>query len=176
MQCALLALRNAGKELYDPGLMLRGHLSKETPALLRQLDQVGTPIGRVFRPDDQSAALQLVDDSRYVAAGYQHAAGELAHLQAMRRALELGHEIETRQRCFEFLGQGLAHMRLHEMRTGQQAQPQPQRLVMIIGQAAVHSHGSAHSNSPPATTMLCPVTDSLPGRHSHATALATSSG
>src|SRR6202012_2018698 len=66
-------------------------------------------------------------------------------------------------------------MILDQMRASEQPQPQTQRFMSLIGHACIEARGP-HSNSPPATTMLCPVTDSLPGRQSHVTAFATSSG
>jgi len=48
---------------------------------------------------------------------------------------------------------------------------------MLVGEPRFELHASrAHITSPPNTRMACPVTASEPGRHSHSTAFATSSG
>ena len=54
---------------------------------------------------------------------------------------------------------------------------EPRLQVDALGRSPLaRSLCAFHSTSPPATAMACPVIASLPGRHSHSTALATSSG
>ena len=110
---------------------------------------------------------------------------QLTHLQALGRALELRHEVKARQRGVELALQQRPHSRLDQVGAGEQPQPQPQRIVVIVAGARLDVGPEAlcaalraihQLTSPPATTMLCPVTLSLPGRHSHNTAFATSAG
>src|SRR5262249_46298756 len=111
----------------------------------------------------------------------------LAHLQTAGIAFQLREQIEARQGRAELGAQPVADLGLHQVGTRQQAQPQPEGLMMIVGEPRLEIHPLGrtrrgtkllrlHWPSPPATTMACPVTAPAPGRHSQSTALATSSG
>src|SRR5256885_8496865 len=64
------------------------------------------PYTTLFR----SLFLQLVGDAGDVAVGHHHVARQLAHLHALGRALQLGHEVEAGQGGVEFAAQAVVDM------------------------------------------------------------------
>src|SRR5436190_1450340 len=130
-QLVLLAARKTGEHLDHPLLVRACHLGKGALAVLRQVDAEGAPVGRLIEPLDQAFLLELVDDRSDVAAGDHQQARELVHLQAVRTALELRHEIEARQRRREPLAQPRAHHALDHLRAGEEPEPDAQRPVIV---------------------------------------------
>ncbi len=59
---------------------------------------------------------------------------EFAERHAVRRLVELRHQVEARQRHVEAVAQAAAHFAFDQRRAGQKAQPQPQ-LGLVIGRA-----------------------------------------
>ena len=109
----------------------------------------------------QALLFQRIGQPRDVAAGDHQSPRQLAHAQALRRALQLRHQIEARQSRREAGLQAAAHARFDEARARVEPQPQTQRLMIVAGRARLGVNGSsagAHITSPPATAMLCPVT------------------
>jgi len=181
-----LAKIEAAQHFVEPALVLAGHLVERALALPGEAHGVGTPVAADGMALHQSFRLQLVGDAGDVAAGDHQPLRQLAHPQPGRIALQLRHQIETGQRQREPIAQARADPALDHERAGQKTQPQPERLVMRIVNAGFRIRGRSRrqfvhpvhpvATSPPATAIACPVTACDSGRHSQATAAATSSG
>src|SRR6185312_5584441 len=187
-QLLLLPRRQGAEEVDDPSLVLGGHAAELALTLGSESDAEDATVGGVDLAHDQAFLLQAVRDPGDIAPGHHHALRELAHLQALRGALQLRHEVEARQRGVEARLQVLADPAPDLVGAGEEPQPQAQRHVMVIvyprlrierrrqrlQRALLPRHQVV--TSPPASTMLWPVTLSVPGRQSQSTALLTSAG
>src|SRR5262249_13577494 len=103
------------------------------------------------------------------------------HAEPLRGAVELGEEIEARQRRLEDLAQPGTHLSLDEIGAGEKAEPDAQLELVVRGERRLAVGGGERRlvhgiTSPPATTMAWPVVPSEPSPHSQSTAAATSSG
>src|SRR5690242_1919741 len=175
----LFPLRQAREQRDDPALVRARHLGEGAAARFRERDGERAAITAHGVPSDETCRFQFVGDARDVAAGDHHALGDLSHLQARRIALELRHEIEPGQRRVELPAKASPDLLLDEIRARQDAQPEAERLVVVAVRSrfVVERLEALHpASSPPSTAIAWPVTPSEPGRHSHATAAATSSG
>src|SRR5487761_436555 len=185
-QLLFLPRGQGAEEIDDPALVLGGHAPELALTLGSELDAVDAPVGGVDLAHDQAFLLQAIRDAGDVAAGDHHALRELAHLQALRGALQLRHQIEARQRGVEARLQALAHPALDLVGAGEEPQPESQRRMVIVVHPRLRIERRRNRlqrslfprhqvlTSPPAITMLCPVTLSVPARQSQRTALLTS--
>src|SRR3569833_838206 len=188
----LLFLTQDAEEIDDPLLVLGSHALELTLTFRREIDSKNTAIGRVDFAYDKAFFLEAVRDAGDITPCHHHPLRQLAHFQALGRALELRHEVEARQGRIEARLQVLPNTVLVLVRSGQNAQPQSQRYVVIVVNACFGIHLWSHDDlecssflgrvlrhyvtSPPATTMLWPVILSAPGPQTHKTVCATSSG
>src|SRR5581483_11463202 len=190
-QLFLLLLTQATEEIDHPLLVLGGHAFELPLTFGRELDSEHPPIGVVDFADDQAFFLQAIGNTGDIAPGHHHPLRELAHLQTLRRALELRHQVEAGQGRLETRLQVLPDAVLDLVGAGEDPQPQAQRHVMVVMDSCLRVDGSRDNferrsilgyflthqvTSPPATTMLWPVIPSVPGAQSHSTEWATSSG
>ena len=93
---------------------------------------VAMTFGGIDFADHQAFFFQAVGDAGDVASRDHHALGQLAHLQALWRALELCHQVEPGQGGVEIGLQVLADEILDAVGATQHAQPQPHGQVMIV--------------------------------------------
>jgi hypothetical protein len=132
----------------------------------------------------QALVHELAREAGDVAAGHHQAPRQFLHAQSLRCALELREVVEARERDAEAVAKPAAHGALDHRRAGDQPQPQAQRVVVRAGDArfmvrAGPGERGGHGYdavSPPSITIVCPFTERDSGRHSHATAEATSTG
>mmetsp|Transcript_23400 Transcript_23400/g.55755 ORF Transcript_23400/g.55755 Transcript_23400/m.55755 type:complete len:203 (+) Transcript_23400:179-787(+) len=172
----LLRRRPAREQLDDPAFVRGGHALELAAALGRELHDEAAPVVGAGGAHHQALGLELVGDAGHVAAGHHQPLRQLAHRQAVGVALQLGQQVEARQRGAELGAQALADLVFHPRGAGQQPQPQPQRLV-VVGRGAgfeVQGLGRHHMVSPPSTAMAWPLTPGL--WTSQATVAATSAG
>src|SRR5690606_31974673 len=142
-----------------------------------EADPLHPPVWALDRLD-QALGLQPRGQAGDVALGDHQPARDLAKRQAgLAGALEGGEEVEARQGGAEVLAQALGQALFHRRGAGQQAEPQAQAALAVRGAAEAVRQGldRAHA-SPPATGRATPFTPPLSGRHSQATAAATSAG
>ena len=98
----------------------------------------GAPVAHAPGALDQTFGLQLVGDAGDVAARHHHAARQLVHLQPVRVALQLRHQVEPGQRGFKLRAQLGAHLLFDQLRQRQHAQPEPQGLRMLDVASCFH--------------------------------------
>src|SRR6478672_6519722 len=175
--------------------MTGGHLAETPQTGCCQRNGHRSPVARTRRPLHHAFTFKLVGNSCYVAAGDHQPFGKFTHAQSARIALQLGHQVKSRKGRAELTTQTQANFVFNAHRAGEHPQPQTQSLMVALlgaclqiknyvlgvairvfayGRSACHS--SSHITSPPAIAIDWPVMEALPGRHSHVTALATSSG
>ena len=137
--------------------MLGRHGIERALALGRELHGVGAAVADDRLAPDEPFGDELVGDARDVAAGDHEAARQLAHLEPLRIALELRHQVEARQRRREALAQPRAHLAFDRQRAGEKPQPEAQRLVMIVVDArlGIGCGGNAPEGSQRALLVLC---------------------
>ena len=136
-----LARRQTAEGLDNPAFVPACHFVKNLAPAGGQAHAVGAAVARNVHPFDQAFGHELVGDAGDVAAGNHHATRQLVHLQPVRIALELGHQVKTRQGGVELFAQLPAHLFFNQLRAGQQAQPQAQRLGVFAVSACFHVHG-----------------------------------
>jgi len=73
-----------------------------------------------------------LDQPGDIAVRHHHALGDIRQRHAVGRLVELRHQIEARQRDVEPLPQPAPHLTFDQVRAGQQAQPEPKLVGMII--------------------------------------------
>ncbi len=82
--------------------MLRRHAAELAASFARQPDAKGATVGGVRLTHHELLLLEHVGDAGDVAAGHHHALRQLAHLETVRRAVELRHQVEARQGRAEY--------------------------------------------------------------------------
>src|SRR5262249_19056748 len=96
--------------------------------------------------------------------------------------VELGHQVEARQRDPEAVPQAPAHLALDQHLAGEQPEPQAQLGLVVVrplghlGLRIERDRQLVHHTSPPATARVVPVTAPACAQHRNSTAAATSSG
>src|SRR4051812_28837616 len=76
---------------------------------------------------------QALDQTRHIAIRHHHALGDIRQRHAVRHLVELGHQVEPRQRDVEALAQTAAHLTLDQRGAGQEAKPKPEFVTMMFG-------------------------------------------
>jgi hypothetical protein len=109
-----------------------GHRVEAAPALGREANRVRAAVALDVAPLDQALGDELVGEARDIAARHHHPLRELAHPQPCRVALQLRHQVEARQRGREVRAQARADVALDQHRAGEKAQPQSQRVVVVV--------------------------------------------
>src|SRR5690606_136463 len=104
----------ASHQFDDPRFVPAGHATEVAAAAGGQVDGEGPAIARILPSLDMAFLGQPVGQAGDVAAGHHQAARELAHLEALWTALELGHEVEARQRFIAFAAQAAAQAAFDE--------------------------------------------------------------
>ena len=73
-----------------------------------------------------------VDEAGEVAVRHHHPLREIGQRHAVRRLVELRHQVEAGQRDVEALAQAAAHLALDQRRAGEKTQPEAQLLPVIL--------------------------------------------
>ena len=112
--------------------------------------------GKTWQVTFGSVALPCRDetDARLLARelvkkGHRVAANTLTNVSPPRRIES--HQIEAWQSRFELFAQSTAHLHFHQLRAGQQTQPEPQRLRVFGSRGAVEARFLVHGQSPSAS-------------------------
>jgi len=75
---------------------------------------------------------ETLDQPGHVTVRDHHPFGDIRQRHAVRRPVELGHQVEARQRDVEPFAQAAAYRALDQGRAGQKAQPQPDLVAVIF--------------------------------------------
>ena len=126
--------REIAKNIGDPGLVFGRHLAKLGAAGLGQPDHLHAAIGVRRAPVEMAGFDQALDQSGDVAVRHHHPLGDIRQRHAVGHLVELGHQVEARQRDIEPLAQPAAHLALDQGGAGQQPQPQPELVAMLVRQ------------------------------------------
>src|ERR1700682_1359886 len=121
------------QKLDDPLLMLDGHFTEALESGLSELHGYSTTITGIQRSNHPPFSLELIGDARNIPSGNHQALRDLIHVQAVWVALQLRHQIKARQGSLKILPYPPANMVLDAHVAGQQAKPQAQRLMVILG-------------------------------------------
>ena len=132
MQAFAIRRRHPRQQLDDPALMLGRHGVERALPLGSQSHRVSAAIAGNSVPLDQSFGHELIGQACHVASGHHQPPRQLAHLEPFRRARELCHEVEPRQRHPELPVQSGANAPLDQRRAGQQTQPQLERSMICV--------------------------------------------
>src|SRR5262249_12859534 len=97
-----------GEELEDPAFVLLRHGLELAPALGGEAHDPCPAVGRAALARDEPFLLEVVGESRHVAARHHEAARQLAHLHAVLVAEELREVVEAGERDAEALAQARA--------------------------------------------------------------------
>ncbi len=114
---------------------------------------------------------QPLDQAGDIAVRHHHALRELAERHPVACTIELRHEIEARERDVETVAQPPADLGLDHLLAGEQAQPQPQLVLVVVralgnlGLGIEWNAAVLHQISPPATASVVPVTAAACGEH-----------
>ena len=125
----------SAKEFDDPLLVLGGHFAETFQSIVGEFHGERAAIAAIERSDHQSLPFELIRYAGDVAAGNHQTFGDLGHSQTIGMPLELSHQIEAWQGSFEILAQSAANMILDTHGAGQEAEPEPQRLMIASGGA-----------------------------------------
>src|SRR5579862_1488667 len=96
--------------------MLRGHFAETLQSSIRQLNGKSTAVAGASRARYKTLTLELISDSRHVAAGYHQALGEFVHAQPAGAALQLGHQVKPRKGGIELATQAETNLVLNTYR------------------------------------------------------------
>ena len=75
---------------------------------------------------------EALDEAGHIAVRHHHALGDIGQRHAVRRLVELRHQVETGQCDVEALPQPAADLALDQGRAGQEAEPQPKLFGVIL--------------------------------------------
>jgi len=114
--------------------MLGRHLAEFRAAELGQPDHLDAPIGLGGPAIEMTGIDQALDEPGHIAVRHHHALGDVRQGHAVRGLVELSHQVEPRQRDVETLAQPGADLTLDQRGAGEEPQPQPQLLGMVLGQ------------------------------------------
>jgi len=112
--------------------MLGGHLAKFDTAGFCQAYHLHPAIGVRGPPIKMTGFDQALDQPGHIAVRHHHALRDVRQRHALRRLVELGHQVEARQRDVKALAQPAAHLALDQGRTRQQPQPQSELIAMLV--------------------------------------------
>ena len=146
------------------------HRAERAPALGGEAHDLGAAVVRRGAAVEQALLDQALGEPGDVAVRHHHALRQLAERHAVRRLVELRHQVEARQGHVEAVAQPAAHLALDQRRAGEQPQPQAQ-FGLVVGRAlrdlglGIEDGAVVHQISPPATVSVVPVIALAPGEH-----------
>jgi len=120
------------KYIGDPGLVLSGHLAKLGAANFRQPYHLHAPVGVRRSPVEVTGLDEALDQPGNVAVRHHHPLRDIGQRHAFGDLVELGHQVEPRQRDIEPLTQPAAYLALDQGRAGQEAEPQSKFVAVIF--------------------------------------------
>ena len=158
-----------GQNVGDPVAVRACHRAEEASPLGGQAHELRAPVLGRGPAADEALLDQAVDQSGDVAVRDHHALRQLAQRHRLRRAVELRHQIEARQRDVEAVAQAPTDLALDHLLAGEQPQPQAQLVLVIVrpfgdlGLGVEWCGALLHHISPPAMASVVPVTAAASG-------------
>src|SRR5437763_2422640 len=132
VQRAALGDAQSRQEPDHPLLVGGGHRVERMLSLARELHGKCPSVAGDRPAPDESFFDELIGESGDIASRHHQPLRQLAHLEAVRIALELRQQIESRQRSIEIATEADPDRALDELRAREKPKPEAKRVVMRI--------------------------------------------